>query len=29
VRRGGERERERPRVGTLADIDVPEFVPRR
>jgi cell division protein FtsZ len=27
VRRGGERER--ARVGTLADIDVPEFVPRR
>jgi cell division protein FtsZ len=27
VRRGGERER--TRVGTLADIDVPEFVPRR
>jgi cell division protein FtsZ len=29
VRRGGERERERGGVGTLADIDVPEFVPRR
>jgi cell division protein FtsZ len=29
VRRGGERERERAGVGTLADIDVPEFVPRR
>ena len=29
VRRGGDRERERAGVGTLADIDVPEFVPRR
>jgi cell division protein FtsZ len=29
VRRGGQRERERGGVGTLADVDVPEFVPRR
>ena len=29
VRRGGDRDRERRGVGTLADIDVPEFLPRR